>query len=112
MTAPSILGPLVVDVGIVEEACLEMDVRSVEIAVLHVTQLAAGQTFSGTIKTKLLESDEYAPTTLGDLAAVTDAAPASVQVDCRGISYLRLDGLQSGAGGDVRIVALGGTIIA
>lgn len=112
MTAPSILGPVVVDVGVVEEACLEMDVRSVEVAVVHVTQLAAGQTFTGRIKTKLREEDEYAPSTLPDLGSVTDAEPASVQIDCRGISYLRVDGLQSGVGGDVRFVALGGIIIA
>lgn len=111
MSAPSIIGPITVDVGVVSERVLEIDVRSVDIAVIHLTQLATGQTFSGTISSKLLETDAYAPSTLGALAAVTDAAPASVQVDCRGISYLRLDGLQSGAGGDVRITALGGMLI-
>jgi hypothetical protein len=73
---------------------------------LQVTNTDETQTLACRIDSRLTVDDDYAPSTLPDLAEIPPLATRKVDIDCRGVLDIQLVGAASGIGLDCFVSGL------
>jgi hypothetical protein len=95
--------PETVAVAPTSTTVVEVDTRTASTLTLHVTNLDATQTFSGTIERRQYDGQAWAASSLGDFAAVGPETAVMADLDVSGTAFIRLVGLMDGAGGNVSV---------
>lgn len=94
-----------VAVGPTSTLVLELDVRNDEQIVVQMTNLSAGQVLSAEVHRKTTTGTEYAPSTLGDFAAIAAGDTVAADLDVSATAYIRVYASYDGAGEDVLVSA-------
>ena len=83
------------------------DVRNFDFLTVQLENSDASQDFFGTLQRRLDDSNGWADVGPAYFATVTPGTSVVADCDVRGTIGLRLVGYMSGAGGDVRVTAVG-----
>lgn len=96
-------GPETVAVAPTSTTVADIDVRGITRFALYVKNLDGAQTFAGDVYQYMVSGQTPALLSVPDFASVAAGEAAMASIDVRGVTFIRLVGTMSGAGGNVSV---------